>query len=63
VRRWGDAIDASTPPPTLLVGVSPRDGLTYGAVATAVLGAASGAAILAAWRLRGVQPAEALRTS
>jgi ABC-type antimicrobial peptide transport system permease subunit len=47
----------------LLVGVSPVDGLTYGAVATAVLGAATGAAVLAAWRLRGVRPAEALRTS
>jgi ABC-type antimicrobial peptide transport system permease subunit len=45
----------------LLVGVSPVDGLTYGAVATAVLGAAAGAAILAAWRLRGVRPSEALR--
>lgn len=47
----------------LLVGVSPVDGLTYGAVATAVLGAGSGAALLAAWRLRGLRPAETLRTS
>jgi putative ABC transport system permease protein len=47
----------------MLVGVSPVDGLTYGVVAAAVLGAASGAAILAAWRLRSVRPAEALRTS
>ena len=45
----------------LLVGVSPVDGLTYGAVAAVLLCAATGAALVAAWRLRGVKPAEALR--
>jgi putative ABC transport system permease protein len=45
----------------LLVGVKPIDGLTYGAVAAVLLGAATAAAVLAAWRLRGVRPAEALR--
>lgn len=47
----------------VLVGVSPVDGLTYGAVAAMLLCAATGAALMAAWRLRRVSPAEALRVS
>jgi predicted permease len=46
----------------LLVGVSAVDGFTYVLVATVLLGAATGAAMLAAWRLRAVSPLEALRS-
>jgi ABC-type antimicrobial peptide transport system permease subunit len=48
---------------SLLVGLSPVDVLTYGAVAIVLTGSAAIAAVAAAWRLRHIAPAEALRVS
>jgi predicted permease len=48
---------------SLLVGVSPLDGLAYVAVSVLLFCAAGGAALTAAWRLRRLGPAEVLRTS
>jgi putative ABC transport system permease protein len=48
---------------SLLVGVSALDGLTYVTVVGTILMAAVAAALTAAWRLRRVMPAEALRTN
>ena len=45
-----------------LPGVSSLDPLTYGSVGLLVLACAAGAGLSAAWRLRSVAPAEALRT-
>jgi predicted permease len=48
---------------SLLVGVSALDALTYVTVVIAILLVAVSAALTAAWRLRRVMPAEALRTN
>jgi predicted lysophospholipase L1 biosynthesis ABC-type transport system permease subunit len=47
---------------SLLVGVSRLDALTYVTVSAAMLISAGAAALVAAWRLRHVKPADALRT-
>jgi hypothetical protein len=47
----------------LLTGVSPLDTLTYGAVAAIMLGSATGAATVAALRLRRMTPGDALRAN
>lgn len=47
---------------SLLIGLATLDVFTYIAVATIMLGCAACAALGAAWRLRRVAPADALRT-
>jgi putative ABC transport system permease protein len=46
---------------SVLIGVSSVDWLTYSTVAAVMLSATASAALIAAWRLRRVTPAEALR--
>jgi putative ABC transport system permease protein len=48
---------------SLLVGLSPIDPLTYAAIAVTMLASAALAAVIAAWPLRTIAPAESLKQS
>jgi ABC-type antimicrobial peptide transport system permease subunit len=48
---------------TLLAGISALDVATYAGVALSMIGCAAMAALIAAWRLRRMSPADVLRTT